>query len=297
MGVHIYKFMDCLLLKSRRYPEEVARMVIRDVLRALDYAHTECSIIHTDIKLSNVLAACYGRMTVDLAMASDEEEDLHSQDCIAADGSTVTIHETAPVLIMPQQPEDWNQMLFKLVDFGVDKVDQRLSQMICTIPARPPEVAIGAKWDTSVDIWEEWCLSEDSCGTTLHLFQMLSHCILYPEDVTEGILPIFQWRIFGDFPPELVARSSKGIAWFDENGHLLDGLVEALQNEGHLKLRISLKEYLEAVTDGEVTFSDECWDILEKMLTVDPQQRPTAKELLSHPWLSGELPKAYYFTG
>lgn len=44
-----------------------------------------------------------------------------------------------------------------------------------------------------------------------------------------------------------------------------------------------MREVLEEVPD-ERRLSDEAIDVLARMLTVDPERRPTAQELLEHPW-------------
>ena len=50
---------------------------------------------------------------------------------------------------------------------------------------------------------------------------------------------------------------------------------------------------MKKVRAGKFTFSDPCWatisdnakDFISKLFTYDPEQRPTAEDILRHPWL------------
>ena len=41
---------------------------------------------------------------------------------------------------------------------------------------------------------------------------------------------------------------------------------------------------------GEDIYSDEFKDLFEKMMSFDPNLRPNLQEVLSHPWMMGDLP-------
>ena len=41
---------------------------------------------------------------------------------------------------------------------------------------------------------------------------------------------------------------------------------------------------------GKDIYSDEFKDLFEKMMSFDPNLRPDLEEVLSHPWMTGELP-------
>ncbi|KAF9068941.1 kinase-like domain-containing protein [Rhodocollybia butyracea] len=47
--------LSLLFPKDKRCPEFIAKMIMRDVLSALDYCHTVCHLIHTDVKFSNII--------------------------------------------------------------------------------------------------------------------------------------------------------------------------------------------------------------------------------------------------
>ena len=42
--------------------------------------------------------------------------------------------------------------------------------------------------------------------------------------------------------------------------------------------------------DGQEIYSDEFKDLFEKMMSFDPNLRPSFDEVLSHPWMFGDLP-------
>jgi len=59
------------------------------------------------------------------------------------------------------------------------------------------------------------------------------------------------------------------------------------------------QEIMKKVKIGKFSFADQCWqsisdkakDLINKLLTVDPDQRPTAEQALQHPWIL-EMSKA-----
>lgn len=54
------------------------------------------------------------------------------------------------------------------------------------------------------------------------------------------------------------------------------------------------QEIMKKVRVGKFSFSDPCWsnisekakDLITKLLTYDPEQRPSAEEALKHPWIT-----------
>jgi serine/threonine protein kinase len=44
---------------------------------------------------------------------------------------------------------------------------------------------------------------------------------------------------------------------------------------------------IDAVARVRTTVGDSCWDLLQKMLLLESQLRPTTTEALAHPWFAG----------
>ncbi|KAF9068942.1 hypothetical protein BDP27DRAFT_1421371 [Rhodocollybia butyracea] len=90
------------------------------------------------------------------------------------------------------------------------------------------------------------------------------------------------YLIFGKFPIPLLERSRKGRGWFD--------IQTALPREELLPLPPPAT--FEAVfsvlmeVEGQPPPSEELLSFLKKMLVIDPAERASAHELLSHPWLT-----------
>ncbi|PBK68016.1 kinase-like protein [Armillaria solidipes] len=103
---------------GNRIPEYGAKLVMRDVLSALDYVHNDCNIIHTDVKITNVVVT------------------------VPRDTSTVIIDHAN---IYPEA-------------CYADKTNEHFTQEVCPAGIRPPEVALRAGWGKSVDIWSAGCM-------------------------------------------------------------------------------------------------------------------------------------------
>ncbi|KAL4879899.1 kinase-like domain-containing protein [Aspergillus karnatakaensis] len=120
----------------RRLPTPVVAVVLHRLFLALDYLHTECKIIHTDIKADNLM------FTVADDVVFREKE---------VDGRTIY---TSRELRMSK-----NLGPPVLCDFGPAVLgDEKHSEDIQPDIYRAPEVILEAEWTYSVDIWSAGCM-------------------------------------------------------------------------------------------------------------------------------------------
>ena len=148
-------------------PMDQSKMISREVLKALDFIHTKCGIIHTDIKPENILLSILlpkGIMTKD----------------------------------SPQLPP----YTIKLADFGnANWVNKRFTDDISTLEYRSPEVILGLHWGCPTDVWSHGCMifeiltgdylfkpksSEDFSRDEDHLAQMMELLGIFPQKYLKG---------------------------------------------------------------------------------------------------------------
>mmetsp|Transcript_23361 Transcript_23361/g.75951 ORF Transcript_23361/g.75951 Transcript_23361/m.75951 type:complete len:535 (-) Transcript_23361:1560-3164(-) len=243
-------------------PIPMVASVMRDVLAGLDYLHSGCNIVHTDVKPENVL----------LRLPSSP-----------ADWWTENREDEAPDGSASKLRKGWAEQMkgpvrAKLVDLGNSCFANRpFTQDIQTIEYRCPEVILGAGFSTSADIWSAACIGFELL-TGEYLFDPQvgrdnSGEILYEKE--DDLLALHQ-ELLGTMPPHLALRGTRSPQFMDE--------------EGKLKRIKSLKFWaLEDVLVEKYGMdreeANEVSSFFLPMLRFDPKERSTAAEMLEHPWL------------
>lgn len=160
----------------------------------------------------------------------------------------------------------------KIADLGnACWVNKHFTEDIQTRQYRSPEVILGVKYNSSVDIWSAACLIFELL-TGDYLFDPHSS-LDYDRDEDHLALMI---ELLGPMPRYLTRKGEFSRELFNRNGELrhvknLDSfpLVEVLE-----------EKYKFNTTDAELINS-----FLEPMLCLDPEKRISAKECLAHPFL------------
>ena len=159
---------------------------------------------------------------------------------------------------------DQNTQTVKIGDFGLSRIfDYSLESQytdVGTYPYKPPEVLLGLrKYTTAFDIWSIGCLLVQIC-TMSHLFG---------ENSPLGVLKLM-YNIFGSFNDNVLP----GYKNFP-NSSLISKLPE---NQG-----IGLINYIEQHKQFEFE-NNNFYDLISRMLCIDPTKRINANECLMHPW-------------
>ncbi|KAL2674253.1 hypothetical protein Neosp_012704 [[Neocosmospora] mangrovei] len=251
-------------------PAIMHRFAIQLVL-ALDFAH-EHDVIHTDIKPDNIFVKFRDQSLIESGYLKEvpipEQDRAETQYC--------------PV---PSQPlrgyyfdtknTRADQFDIALGDWGVSSwTTKHLCELIQPVALRSPEVLIGAPWSTSTDWWNLGAVLIE----VFRAVQMFDGGV--PPDghyeLKEHLSEIVD--LFGPFPKALLEKGDPDIVrdLFDEEGCVED--VEQYEGPG-----LESEDYLPGLSlEMKADFSS----FLKLMMKIDPEERPSAMDLLRHPWLN-----------
>ena len=137
--------LNDILLRNpaRRFTPALLKGTLIFIFQALDYLHTECKLIHTDIKGDNVLYKIVDPSILDTFTSAEMNEPAPRKD---ADG--VTIYASRGF----ERPKSIGDIV--LSDFGEAVSGEKPWQCRAQPEVyRAPEVVLGATWSYPVDIW------------------------------------------------------------------------------------------------------------------------------------------------
>ncbi|KZT71655.1 kinase-like protein [Daedalea quercina L-15889] len=262
--------------RYRRLPIPLVRLLARQVVLGLQFLHEECNIVHTDIKPSNILLLPPNDPASFFADASHViESPIETSVAKTPNGTTVTRVRSYPIQYPLPGPEldvnsieTWRSTKVQITDVGVacwaDKTDEHWTVLPQNPSLRAPEVCIGTGWGKPADIW--------SLGCTLYEFYMGRS--LVPGDVHEQSIPNLHNVFFGDYPPEMIRQGKFSDVFYKSDGSLkVDAPKLAWPFDTGIRKRNA--------PDAELFV-----DFLRQTFVLDPSQRATCRDLLTHPWLN-----------
>ena len=161
---------------------------------------------------------------------------------------------------------DAEKEICRIGDFGLSReydFDTKVQYTdVGTFPYKPPELILGlTHYSCAFDIWSVGCILVEIC----------TGCRLFGENNSLGVLKLM-FKIFGTF-----------------NENILHGFKNFPASK--------LLEYLPQTEDGiglvnyimakqKFNLSCDFYDLIEKMLCIDPTRRINAKDCLNHSWFS-----------
>ncbi|KKK26544.1 hypothetical protein ARAM_002951 [Aspergillus rambellii] len=134
---------------SRKMPLPIVKTYIRALLTGLDYLHKECRVVHTDLKLENIMVSFEDPAV--LADFMDFQLETPMAFKIDSTGRPVyqSRHDFGPLKILRSIPQ--------LVDFGLaTRLEEDDDWGVWPIQPghyRAPEVILGNGWQMPADIW------------------------------------------------------------------------------------------------------------------------------------------------
>ncbi|XP_046869741.1 SRSF protein kinase 3 isoform X2 [Hypomesus transpacificus] len=256
-GVHVCLVLELLgpdlrcwqvCFGSPGLPLPRVRQVLTQVLQGLDYLHSQCKIIHTDIKPENILLCL-------------EEQD-HPQ--TPGGATTSPSHGTKA-----GTTSDNNVMGCLSME---EMKYKHFSEEIQTRQYRSLEVLLGSEYGPPADIWSVACMAFELITGDSLFEPKAGKTFTLEEDHLAHII-----ELLGRIPPSLALSGRFSSEYFTLTGDLRHvgplcvwGLYEVLVEKYHFLLSEALQ----------------LSDFLLPMLEYHPERRATAAQSLLHPWLS-----------
>ncbi|KAL5514153.1 hypothetical protein ACEPAG_2241 [Sanghuangporus baumii] len=260
--------------------------VAKQTLTALDYLHSQCGIIHCDVKPENILRDFnVGPQIDDIFEAILKHEPNAGRDGRAA----------ALWLPHDKRSEYFYVVLADLSHASWNDLITRSPRAIGSPALKAPELVLGFAYSTKIDIWAFGCtIFELLTGKSLFSFsdsrspnelaaEPKYHLSLMQNLLDEPLLPrasrgtITVEEGFIDtegsscsFPPPLTFSSTE----FEI------GCIKQLEKSA------SLEEQIAKDVPSDMEDKDKFAVFLRRCLRLDPSKRASASELLSDPWLA-----------
>ncbi|KAM5353688.1 hypothetical protein ACJ41O_000338 [Fusarium nematophilum] len=245
---------------TNRFTDALLKAGLAQLFLALDYLHTECRLVHTDLKADNILQELVDQSVLE-AFTKEELETPSARKFL--DGATVYASKRFNL------PDDFGDVV--LGDFGAAvRGDEKRNHDAQPNVYRSPEVMLMTEWSYPVDIWNVgvmiWDLYEGR-----HLF--------YGDDTekqkytTRAHLAELV-GILGPPPLDLLKRGRRSMEFFTEDGKW--------KADVNVPQGASLEN---SVTRLEGEEKHKFLAFVRGMLQWRPEERKTAAQLLNDPWL------------
>uniref|UniRef100_A0ACD5UNS7 Uncharacterized protein n=1 Tax=Avena sativa TaxID=4498 RepID=A0ACD5UNS7_AVESA len=298
-GQHIclvFEFLGDSLLKLVQYNRykgiglDRVREICRSILVGLDYLHGELGIIHSDLKLENVLLVSTIDPSKDpirsgLKPNLERPEGNPSGEAVLNPiekklkmrakrvlAKLAEKRKTAAEFARSERSLDGIDMTCKIVDFGnACWADKQFTDFIQTRQYRAPEVILGSGYSFPVDMWSFACIAFEIATGEMLFTPKEGHG--YSED--EDHLALMM-EVLGKVPKKIATMGTKSKEYFDRHGDL----------KRIRRLKISSIERV-LVDKYKIPQSDarEFAEFLCPLLDFAPEKRPTAAQCLQNKWL------------
>ncbi|CAI7582947.1 unnamed protein product [Penicillium glandicola] len=239
------------------------QLTIYQMLLALDYLHTECELIHADIKGDNIFQEIGDETRLDRYVQAE-----------IANPTPRKIVFGHP--LYRSRPLESASQLGKIQIGDLGSVQHgdypREGQFIQPGFYRAPEVMLEKEWNYPVDIWNlavwAWRAFE---GKELFTCKKTGG----PDDSISIHLAQIT-GLLGPPPPDFIEPDTVSAKYFDKDGNWI------LED---CEVQPSSFEDLEKHLQGED--KEMFLDLMKGMITWRPEDRKTPRELIEHPWLQG----------
>ncbi|KAK2629686.1 hypothetical protein QTJ16_000506 [Diplocarpon rosae] len=272
-----------------RLPPALFKVYLKFLLRGLDYLHSECHIIHTDLKLDNILLGFEHPSVIENFVKKQAKNPMPRK---IKDGRSIYLSQN------DFGPPKSFRILPKIADFGLAQSGEGSEPRMHPIQPpifHAPEVILGTSWTYSVDIWNLGVLiwnmmegrdlfthirsSQGNYSVQAHLAEMIALLGASPKILIDREIRWSEVKWSHAVPNRegklcQTAREYYGGPFFNSQGKFM-----------HMDLiptGVSLDKSVLSLQEEEKHLFLE---FIKKMLQWLPEDRKTAKELLEDPWL------------
>uniref|UniRef100_J3MKR9 non-specific serine/threonine protein kinase n=1 Tax=Oryza brachyantha TaxID=4533 RepID=J3MKR9_ORYBR len=298
-GQHIclvFEFLGDSLLKLVQYNRykgigfRRVREICRSILIGLDYLHRELGIIHSDLKLENILLVSTIDPSKDPirsglkpnlerpegnpngeAMLNPIEKKLKMR-ARRVLAKLAEKRKSAAEYARAERSLDGIDMTCKIVDFGnACWADKQFTDFIQTRQYRAPEVILGSGYSFPVDMWSFACIA----------FELATGEMLFTPKEGQGYSEdedhlALMMEVLGKIPKKIATMGTKSKEYFDRHGDL--------KRIRRLKFssieRVLVDKYKISESDAQ-----EFAEFIGPLFDFAPEKRPTAAQCLQHKWL------------
>ncbi|RMZ92248.1 hypothetical protein DV736_g542, partial [Chaetothyriales sp. CBS 134916] len=256
---------------ERRFNGLKLRLLLNGLLQGLDYLHSECHVVHTDLKPDNIMMGLGNPAVLDKFLQHELD---HPSPRKAPDSHGRIIYKSCSDFGGNPAVEEMISTA-KIIDLGLaESGEEKHNHAIQSNAFTAPEVLLTAGWSYPADIWNFgvmlWDLTE-----SMGLFDAID---TRPGKYSSAQHLGLMIALLGPPPKELLERGSTTSTYFDENGEF---------RKPHHILRDHTFEH--SVTNMKGEEKELFIDFAKKMICWLPEERWTAKQLLEHPFLTKEV--------
>ncbi|KAF9701433.1 hypothetical protein EKO04_000677 [Ascochyta lentis] len=276
----------------QRYPKRMAKIILLHALRGLSFLHQN-SIVHGDFQPGNLLFSINSIDEVEQQHL--EQDEAHTAvPLLRLDGKT---DRWAPTKLYVRQSLHHHAQLgldlcVKISDFGAAfRTGSPPPKPVTPRALRAPELILKQDFDSGIDIWSFGCLMyEFLTGEVLFAVMMIGRTQQDRDDADDDHL-IQMHNIIRPLSSLIMGAWPRASTWFDSEGKPVqqDGGDETEEENGSgiyvydtLEQRFAKRKHPD-IDDEEAAV---ICQLIREILVYDPAERPSAAELLKHPWFS-----------
>jgi len=179
-----------------------------------------------------------------------------------------------------------SRLILKVCDFGSASYSNEndITPYLVSRFYRAPEIILGIPYDFAIDMWSVGCT----------IYELYTGKILFAGNSNNQMMKYFM-ELKGKFSNRLIRKGAFKDSHFDSNCNFLSHEVDKVTERDKIKTMTSIKPTRDLLKEliGNQDLPPEQYrkvtqlkDLLDKVLTLDPSKRATAKEALSHPFIT-----------